>query len=99
MLGRILGSLVWIWANLAYVSYVRDGERGFKRVAALCLGFPLTFCSAFVIRRTRYVTKPRRDDFGEEQELLLDIRRDRARRLARGQRADEGTDGAGHEKA
>ena len=99
MLGGILGSLVWFMANLAYGSHVRDGERGFKRFAAFWLGFPLTLCSAFVIKRRGRITKSRRDEFEEERELLMEIRRDRALRLSRGQRADEGTDGAGHEKA
>ncbi len=92
MLEGILGSLVWIVANVAYGSYVRDGEYGFKRVAALWLGFPLTFCSAFVIRRRKRMTKSGRDEVEDEQELLREIRRDRAHRLSRGEGADEETD-------
>ena len=99
MLEGILGSLVWFMANLAYGSYVRDGERGFKRFAAFWLGFPLTLCSAFVIPRRRSITKSRRDEFEEEQELLMEIRRDRARRLSQGQEKDEGMDLAGEEEA
>ena len=99
MLERILGSLVWLMANLAYGSYVRDGERGFKRFAAFWLGFPLTLCSAFVIPRTRRLRVPRGDESEEERELLLEIRRDRARRLSRGQEEDEVADLAGDEEA
>ena len=95
MLEGIVGSLVWIVANLAYGSYVRDGERGFKRGLAFYLGFPGTLCSAFVIPRRKRITKSRRDEFEDEQELLREIRRDRARRLSRGEGADEGTDVAG----
>ena len=92
MLEGILGSLVWVVANFAYGSYLRDGERGFKRLAAFWLGLPLTLCSGFFIPRSRRITKSRRDEFEEERELLMEIRRDRALRLSRGQRADEGTD-------
>ncbi len=99
MLEGILGALVWLMANLAYGAYVRDGERGFRRFAAFCLGFPLTLCSAFVIPRRRSITKSRRDEFEEEQELLLEIRRDRARRLSRSQEAEERTGVGGDEEA
>jgi len=99
MLEGILGSLVWVVANFAYGSYLRDGERGFKRLAAFWLGFPLTLCSGFLIPRSRRITKSRRDEFEEERELLMEIRRDRALRLSRGQRADEGTDVARDEEA
>ena len=98
MLEGILGSLVWFMANLAYGSYVRDGERGFKRFAAFWLGFPLTLCSAFVITRTRRLRVPGGDELEEERELLLEIRRDRARRLSQGQEEDEGADLGGHEE-
>ena len=97
ILGSLLGSLVWITANLAYRSYIRDGERGFKRLAAFCLGWPYTLVSAVVIRRTRRVAaEPRRDEWEEERRLLMEIRQDRARRIARGR---EGDDGGGNEGA
>ncbi len=99
MLEGIVGSLVWIVANLAYGSYVRDGERGFNRGLAFYLGFPGTLCSAFVIPRRKRITKSRRDEVEEERELLREIQRDRARRLSRGERADEGTDVAGDGEA
>ena len=98
MLEGILGSLVWFMANLAYGSYVRDGERGFRRFAAFWLGFPLTLCSAFVIQRRRRLRVPRRDELEEERELLMEIRRDRARRLSQGQEEDERADLGGHEE-
>ena len=99
MLEGILGSLVWLMANVAYGSYVRDGERGFKRFAAFWLGFPLTIFFADVIPRTRRITKSKRDEFEEERELLMEIRRDRARRLSRGQEEDEGPDRAADDEA
>jgi len=90
MLGGILYSLIWITANVTYVSYVRDGARGFKRFVAFYLGFPGTLCSAFLVPRTRRLTEPRRDELEEERTLLMKIRRDRARRISRGQGGDEG---------
>jgi len=99
MLEGIVGSLVWIVANLAYGSYVRDGERGLKRGLSFYLGFPGTLCSAFVIPRRKRITKSRRDEVEEERELLREIQRDRARRLSRGEGADEGTDVAGDGEA
>ena len=95
MLEGILGSLVWIVANVAYGLYLRDGERGFKRLAAFWLGFPLTLCSGFFVPRTRRLTEPRRNELEEERTLLMEIRRDRARRISRGQGGD---DGAGEER-
>ena len=48
MLEGILGSLVWVVANFAYGSYLRDGERGFKRLAAFCARIPShTLCGLF----------------------------------------------------
>ncbi len=81
MLEGLLGSLVWVAANGAYRSYVRDGEKGFKRLAAFCLGFPITLVSAFVVRPVKRVHGPRQAE-DEERALLLEIRRDHALREA-----------------
>ena len=43
--------------------------------------------------------KSRRDEFEEDRELLMEIRRDRASRLSGGQGADEGADVARDEEA
>ena len=99
MLEGILGSLVWIVANVAYGSYVRDGERGFKRVLAFYLGFPGTLCSAFAIPRSKRIAEHQHDELEDEQALLMEIRRDRARRLSPTPGADEGTDVARDEEA
>lgn len=80
MLSGLLGSFVWVAANFAYRSYVRDGERGFKRFAAFWLGFPITLVSSFVVPHAERVRAPRRNELEEEHRLLLEIRRDRARR-------------------
>ena len=80
MVSGLLGSFVWVAANFAYCTYVRDGERGFKRVAAFWLGFPVTLVSMFAAPHTQRVRMPHRSEVEEEHKLLLEIRRDRTRR-------------------
>lgn len=86
VLEGLLTSIVWITANVAYRSCVREGERGFKRFAAFWLGWPGTFVSAFSVRRGKRVAKPEVDEMEGEEALLMEIRRDRARRIAGGRR-------------
>ena len=80
MLSGLLGSFVWVAANFAYWSHVRDRERGFKRFAAFWLGFPITFVSMFTAPRAKRVQESRSSELEEEHRLLLEIRHDRARR-------------------
>ncbi len=98
MLEGILGAAVWVIANLAYGSMARTGEQGFRRLAAFWLGWPGTFVSYMVIKPTRRMSEPQMDpryqeqlELKEERDLLLEIRRDRARQISRGQREDEGS--------
>ncbi len=98
MLGWILYWLVEIMANVTYVSYVREGERGFKRLAAFFLGWPYTLVSYLVIKpKNQRLAPPKTDaryqaqlELEEDRDLLLEIRRDRARRISRGEGTDEG---------
>jgi hypothetical protein len=97
MLEGILYSLAVIMANVAYVSYVHNGERGFRRFASFYVGFSATLVSYFVIKPTRRVAEPKADaryqaqlKFEEERDLLLEIRCDRAHRISRGQGKEEG---------
>ena len=99
MFQSLLTVLVWTVATGAYVSYRRDGTRGFRRLAAFCLGFPWTFCSAFIVPRGRPIRNPGRKELEDEQRLLMEIRRDRARRIRLGQRSDEAADVVGDEEA
>ena len=103
MFSGLLGAFVWVAANFAYLSYVRDGQRGFKRFAAFWLGFPITLVSGFVSPRTHgahgahhahSVQASQESELEEEHELLLEIRRDRARRDERA-RVSGRTDAAG----
>ena len=97
MLGWILYWLVEITANVTYVSCVREGERGFKRLAAFYLGFPYTFVSYLVIKpKKKRLAAPRTDgpyraqlELEEERDLLLEIRRDRARRISQSHEGGE----------
>ena len=84
ILSGLLGSFVWVAANVAYCSYVRDGARGCKRFAAFWLGFPVTLISMFAVPHTKRIREPERSDLEEDHRLLLEIRRDRA--LREGQR-------------
>lgn len=96
MLEQIVTLVVWTVATTAYVSYVRDGERGFKRLVAFWFGFPWTLCSAFIVRRSGRLPQPIRDEGEEERALLMEIRHDRALRMrlgqGRGERADRAED-------
>ena len=98
MLEGILGAAVWVIANLAYGSMARTGEQGFRRLAAFWLGWPGTFVSYIVVKPTRRMAEHQMDpryqkqlELEEERDLLLEIRRDRARQISRGQREDEGS--------
>ena len=85
MLREVLAALVWIMANVTYRSFVREGERGFKRLVAFWLGWPGTLVSAFSVPRTRRVSSREFDESEEERKLLMEIRRDRSRRIAQEQ--------------
>lgn len=93
MLRELLGALVWIMANVTYRSFVREGERGFKRLVAFWLGWPGTLVSAFSLRGARRVSRGEVDESEGERELLLEIRRDRSRRLAQDQSGVDGRQG------
>ena len=100
MLGGMLWLLVWIIANVVYSSMVRDGERGFRRLAAFYLGWPGTFLSYLTVQPARRVAEPKVEarfqahlELEEERDLLLEIRRDRARRISRSQGGDGGAAG------
>ena len=79
MIEGLVGALVWVAANGAYRNYVREGERGFKRVAAFVLGFPITLVSAFLVRPGRRGNRLQQEE-DEDRALLLEIRRDTALR-------------------
>ena len=105
MLREIFVAMVWIIANFAYGSMARSGEQGFRRLAAFWLGWPGTFVSYSVIQPTRRLTEPETDtryalqlELEAERDLLVEIRRDRARRLSQSPAADEGPDVAGDQR-
>jgi len=90
--------IVWIVANLAYASMVRNRDQSFGRLVAFFLGWPGTFVSYMCIKPTRRMSEPQVDpryqkqlELEEERDLLFEIRRDRARRISRGLQEDEGS--------
>ena len=100
MVQEFLAGLVWIIANVAYGTMVGNGKRGFRRFAAFCLGWPGTLVSFFVINPTRRVVEPTdaryalQTELEEERGLLLEIRRDRARRISQSRSRGDGAPGA-----
>ncbi len=97
MLEAILGAVVWITANLAYSSMARNGEQGFGRLVAFCLGWPCTFVTYLNINPAKQVAEPEPDaryqtqlELEGERDLLFEIRRDRARRISRSRVGDAG---------
>ncbi len=76
-IGIQVGSVVSILATMMYASYRNSGKFGFGRLLSFCAGFPLTLCVAMVIP-----ARPARLEVpDDENELLAEIRRDRAQRL------------------
>jgi hypothetical protein len=65
---------------MMYASYRGSGKFGFGRLLAFWTGFPLTLLVALVIP-ARTPRPARRQLADDEDELLAEIRRDRARRL------------------
>lgn len=90
--GVQVGSAVSILANLMYASYRSSGKSGFGRLLSFWTGFPLTLCVALVIPARR--ARPELPD--DEDELLAEIRRDRAERFIAERASAEAAD---HEAA
>ena len=76
----LVGSILWIVANLAYLDDRRAGRRGFKRLVAFWLGWPWTFVTLLSVDEGSQ-PELRTDDEGL-RELVREIRRDRRGRLA-----------------
>lgn len=73
----IVAALVWIVANVVYLDMKRKGVRGFTRFAAFWAGTPTTWIIFFAVRDGR---RPRFETGTEDDQLLREIRRDRALR-------------------
>ena len=87
-IGIQVGSVVSILANLMYASYRSSGKFGFGRLLAFWTGFPMTLCIAMVIP----ARAARRELADDEDELLAEIRRDRAQRLIAERASPEAAD-------
>ncbi len=77
----LIGAIVWAVANVVYVDLKRKGVHGFTRFAAFWAGTPTTWISLFAVRDGVAQTFER----GSDDELLAEVRADRARRLESGQ--------------
>ena len=79
LVAAVVGLMVWVVANVVYANQVRVGKRGFRRFLAFWLGFPATFFSLLVLDEgSQPALEPPPDD---EEALLREVRRDRARAL------------------
>lgn len=87
-IGLQVGSVVSILASMMYASYRSSGRYGFGRLLSFWTGFPVTLCIALVIP----ARPARRELADDEDELLAEIRRDRARRLIAERAASEAAD-------
>jgi hypothetical protein len=91
-LQAIIAAIVWLVANVVYVDMKRKGLRGFTRFAAFWAGTPTTWITLFAVpegERKKFEGPPDEDD----EQLLLEVRRDRARRLADGTEEGSTQDG------
>ena len=87
-IGIQVGSVVSVLASLMYASYRSSGKFGFGRLLSFWTGFPVTLCIAMVVP----ARPPRRELADDEDELLAEIRRDRAQRLIAERAASEAAD-------
>lgn len=74
----VIGGIVWGFANVIYIDLKRKGVKSFGRFVAFWLGTPTSWVSFFLVPEGRQLRfDPGPDD---EQDLLAEIRRDRALR-------------------
>ncbi len=74
----ITGMLVWVVANVVYFDKKHRGVKGLARFFAFWFGLPLTFLTNILVREGEEGRiRPPPDD---EEELLREVRRDRALR-------------------
>ena len=77
-LKALVGAIVWALANVVYFDLKRRGVHGFTRFAAFWVGNPTTWITFFVVPEGRPPTFEAVPD--DEDELLAEIRHDRALR-------------------
>jgi hypothetical protein len=85
-----VGAIVWTLANAVYVDMRRRGVHGFGRFAAFWVGFPVTFLWMARVKEGRPLPVGPSQGHAEddEDELLREVRRDRAARAAGGEGGD-----------
>jgi hypothetical protein len=75
-----VGAIVSALANVIYIDMRRKGVRGFGRFVAFFVGFPWTLTWLFIVDEGSAAELEPAP--GDEEELLREVRLDRARRLA-----------------
>ena len=80
-LETIIAAIVWAVANIVYIDLKRRGIHGFTRFAAFWAGTPTTWISLFAIEDGVAPTF----ETGSDEDLLAEVRQDRARRLSAGE--------------
>lgn len=74
-LEMVVSVVVWLIANWAYLDFRRTGVRGFKRLVAFFFGLPTTVLLCVLVEEG---SQPRiREDDGDLDDLVREIRRDR----------------------
>jgi hypothetical protein len=82
LLEAVAGAVLLTVANAVYFDMKRKGQHGFRRLLAFWFGNPVTWATFFLMREGSLPqVEPPPDD---EQSLLTEVRRDRARRIAAG---------------
>lgn len=81
---ELIASLVWLAANGLYIDMKRKGREGIVRIIFFWMGVPLTWLWFFLIPKKKgpiELPAAKEDDF---QEILQEIRRDKALRAGDG---------------
>lgn len=80
-LEQVIAAIVWAVANIVYFDMKRKGAHGFSRFAAFWMGTPTTWITLFAVEDR---VAPTFEAGGDDDDLLAEVRRDRAERLSPG---------------
>ena len=84
-LEQVIAAIVWAVANIVYIDMKRKGVHGFTRFAAFWVGNPTTWITLFALEDG---VAPSFEPDADDDELLDEVRLDRARRIASGEVED-----------
>jgi len=84
----IIGSIVWILANVLYIDQKRKGKGGWGRIVLFWMGTPMTWLWFFLVREG---SAPELEEAPDDAEAILaEIRRDRRLRSGPSQNEEKG---------